>query len=131
MDPKVNTPAATWHPIGWPITDAAWIEIAGILGDTSPTLIPGQGVLITVKGAGNIPSGANHHARTYLASDNGGEVNLQGIDFTARLRSVSTHVCGAEPGVTCGPATMANRLWAEINGNPVFYPANLDAELSQ
>lgn len=127
MDPKVK---ATWHPIGWPITDEAWIEIARYLGDDSPKLIPGWGIAVTVKGAVNIPSGANHHARTYLLGDNGGEVSLRGIDYRAGLRDVPTHVCDMAAGVTCGPATMANRLWHRICGLEVDYQEDIDATLS-
>jgi hypothetical protein len=128
------------NTIGYPIDDDGWRAItratsfAGTLIAVTPA-----GALVNFRrknrqgdhGPREIADGENPYGAVYLLTDNGGEINVSGVGFNARVPSVPVnHPRDRRAGVNCGPETAAYRLWAAIRGDKIDYTWDVDEDLA-
>lgn len=75
--------------------------------------------------------GENQYSNAYVLHDNGGEINISGLNFRLALPSIPVNPPGlsANPTLLCGPETMAYRISMTLEGQVVDYDFDADAEL--
>ena len=142
--PKGGTGVATpvMRSIGYPITEAGWRAIGAAVcwsGDYLFTFGTCGAVFSYRRAERHNPDkrgprdpvpGENHYQDTYVLTDNGGEVNVSGVNFRPDLPSVPVHDARGRPGENCGPETAAYRIVCVLEGSPVDYDFDVDRELA-